>query len=148
MVGGGEQAAEERRRLSGYSLKGALSEGEGEEREVIAVERIGQVKNVGEAGAGGEIFIPGTVGFLAVHQELEAAAKDSGDGVLRGEEREQGPGGLGGRAGRGHEAVAGIAGATFTPATVGILDRDHPAGGLANGVRGVEEAGGAQTANG
>src|SRR6185295_13701014 len=105
---------------------------QGEAREVVAVHRVHQIKDAGEAGARVLLLVPAAVRTLHPEQPLDAAAHDGiGDRGARREKAEDGPRGLRRRArALGLRGGIAVGAAAFAPAAVGVLDRAEPRGRL------------------
>src|SRR2546425_4516635 len=107
-----------------------------------------QVEDFGEAGSGGQLFVPGAVGALRREQVFDTLVYALAGGVAAGQQAEHGPGGLGRSAfGRREHAVV-ITGATFAPAAIGVLNRSKPFAGAQDMDFAIVLAGVAQPAQG
>src|SRR5580658_6536711 len=113
-----------------------LVAGEGEQRKVLPVQVVGQVKNSREAGSSVQglarrsravRLVPTAVWTLASQQPADAFGDRIGGVVARREKAEQCPGGLGWGA-RTHAAGVRVVvtAAGFAPSAVGILHHADP----------------------
>src|SRR6266571_5023944 len=88
-----------------------------------------QVEDFGEAGSGGQLFVPGAVGALRTEQVFDTLVYALAGGVAASQQAQHGPGGLRGSGfGRRENAVV-ITGAAFAPAAIGVLNRSKPFAG-------------------
>src|SRR5262249_44666084 len=85
-----------------------------------------QIKDLGKAGAGGEILVPGAVRTLRFEQIFDPLMQAVASGIASGEQTGDGPCGLGRRAPGWREGSGVIAGAGFAPGSVGVLNRAQP----------------------
>ena len=67
---------------------------QGQQREIILVQVIVQIENLGETGAGGQFFVPASVGALRFQQVFDAVLHAQAVGVAAGDQAQNGPGGL------------------------------------------------------
>src|ERR1039457_4824677 len=103
--------------------------GQREQREIVLVEVVVQVENSRKTGPGGEVFVPTAVAALGFQQVFDAVAHAEAGRIAAGDEPENGPGGLGRRAGRRDKTAFFVALAAFTPSPVGVLRSEEPLAG-------------------
>src|ERR1039457_2302624 len=97
-----------------------------EQREIILVEMVVQVKTPGEASPGGQIIVPASIAALGFEEVFDTMPDAEAGRIAAGDEPQNGPSGLRRRAGPGCEAVLVVALAAFAPTAVGVLDGAQP----------------------
>src|SRR3974390_526156 len=107
-----------------------------------------QVEDARETGAGREVLVPASVVALAIEQVFDAVLHAETRRVAAGDQAQNGPSGLGGRAGSGGEDALVVTLAAFAPAAVGVLNGAQPLAGAQDVRFAIVLAGGGESAQG
>src|SRR5205814_10189670 len=95
-------------------------------RERMPVKMVLQIKDARKSGACGQILVPAACAALSFDQVFDALVEAAAGGVASGDQPQNRPSRLRRRTVVGRVGPVVIAGATLTPAAVGVLDGPQP----------------------